>query len=365
MVKIKASIEEIERYRPGEGIEEIAREFDLRESQIGKLASNENPLGPSKAGIAAILRGAGDVNVYPTADASHLRSAICSHLGGDFGVENIVCGNGSDGVLEALVHLFIHEGDEAIIPIPTFSFYELLVRMHGGNPVFVERDRDFGFSADDICSRATDRTRIVFIASPNNPTGNSIDERTLRELLGRLDALIIVDEAYVEFSSRPSFNELVLESDNLVVTHTFSKAYGLAGMRVGYGVIPRWLSGYYMRATPPFAVNSLAEVAAIAALGDDTHLRETGRMVEDGKRYLEASIPFKVYPSDANFVLVDVSPFKSVAISEALKRRGIIVRDCSSFRGMGDSFVRITVGREEENKRVVEALNGYRERCTK
>lgn len=358
MVKVKTSIGEIERYRPGETVEEIARAFGLDQSGIVKLASNENSLGPSKAGLEAILKGADGINIYPTADASHLRSAVSSHLGEGFSDENIVCGNGSDGVLEALVHLFIEEGDEAIIPIPTFSFYELVVRMHGGNPVFLKRDHNFEFSTEDILAKATDHTKIVFIASPNNPTGNSIDEGTLRELLEQLDALIVVDEAYVEFSSGQSFNELVLENENLVVTHTFSKAYGLAGMRVGYGVIPRWLLEYYMRATPPFAVNSLAEIAAIAALGDETHLRETGRMVEEGKKYLTEEIPFKVYPGDANFVLVDVSPLNACDVTTTLKRKGIIIRDCSSFKGMGDSFVRITVGRGEENRRVVEGLKG-------
>ncbi|OFV67242.1 MAG: histidinol-phosphate aminotransferase [Candidatus Syntrophoarchaeum caldarius] len=359
MVKVKAQIAEIEQYTPGKTVEDTARAYGLAQARILKLASNENPIGPSKAAIRAILKAAGSVNIYPAADATNLRSAIRSHLGIGFDEENIVCGNGSDGVLEALVHLFIEEGDEALIPIPTFSFYELVLKMHGGNPVFIERDRNFGFTADDLLEKATDRTKIVFIASPNNPTGNSIDEETLREIVENMDALIVVDEAYIEFSSKPSFNELVLEYDNLAVTHTFSKAYGLAGMRVGYGVIPRWLFGYYMRATPPFAVNSLAEMAAIAALEDHRHLDDTVKMIEDGIKYFEESVPFKVFPSDANFVLVDVSPFKSTEVTEALMKQGIIVRDCSGFKGMGDSFIRITVGRAEDNRRVVEALNGY------
>ncbi|HDM35952.1 MAG TPA: histidinol-phosphate transaminase [Candidatus Syntrophoarchaeum butanivorans] len=362
MVKVKTSIEEIEQYRPGETVEETAHRVELDVSEIIKLASNENVLGPSPAAVQAIISGVDRVNTYPTVDAIHLRSEILSHLGEGFLIENIVCGNGSDGVIEALVHLFIEDGDEAIIPIPTFSFYELVVRMHGGRPVFLTRDSEFGFSSDEIISKVTDRTKLIFIASPNNPTGNSIDEQILRDLLESLDAMIILDEAYIEFSSKPSLNRLVLEYDNLAVIHTFSKAYGLAGMRVGYGVIPGWLFPYYTRATPPFAVNTLAEAAAIAALRDEKHLERTRKMVEDGKKLLTAEIPFKVYPGDANFVLVDTSPLTSREVSEALKSMGIIVRDCAGFRGMGDSFIRITIGRREDNRRVVEALRKIKNR---
>jgi len=205
---------------------------------------------------------------------------------------------------------------------------------------------------------------MIFLASPNNPTGNSINEADVRAIADAVpEAMVVIDEAYAEFA--PSSFSLVrhLREDedmnaNIVVLRTFSKAFALAGLRIGYAVVPKWLTTVYKRVAMPFSVSSIAITAAIAALRDKEHLRNTIELVREGREFLIEHLQpfFNVFPSDANFVLVDVSPAKSHAVYNALLREGIVVRDCASFRGAGDSLIRITVGTEEQNMKVVNAM---------
>ncbi len=353
-MKIRPSLTELEEYRPGELIEGAI-----------KLSSNENPLGTSRRVIRAIVEeiesGKLKLSMYPwSGEEAELKNAIAAYLGVD--ADRIVIGAGIDGVLDTLVRIFIGEGDEGVIPVPTFSLYESLIKIAGGRPRYVNRDRgkNFSVSVDAVTGACNARTRMIFLASPNNPTGNSIPEDDVRAIATSVpEALVVIDEAYVEFAPHSSMVKLVQEQDgNIVVLRTFSKAFALAGLRVGYAVVPSWLTGIYKRVALPFSVNRVAISAAIAALSDLEHLRNTIELVREGREFLYRHLQplFHVLPSDANFVLVDVSPAKSHAVYKALLRAGIVVRDCSSFRGAGDSFIRITVGTAEQNARVVNAM---------
>ncbi|MHC1567588.1 MAG: histidinol-phosphate transaminase [Candidatus Syntropharchaeia archaeon] len=344
MIKPKPSIECMEEYVPGK---------QPPEKGMIKLASNENPLGPSPKAVDAIKRASGEVDVYPSSDAFELREAISEYIG--FPVERIVAGNGSDGVMDTIARIFIEKDTETMIPIPTFSMYEIVTRAYGGNPRFIRRREDFSVDVEELIANLNKKTKLIFLCSPNNPSGNVIEERDVRKICESTDSLIVIDEAYVEFSDS-SLIDLAWDFENLVIVRTFSKAYGLAGLRIGYGIIPEWLSKDYWKAHIPFSVSSIAISAGIAALKDENHLKRTIEVIRTGREFLLSEIPFRTFPSQANFVLVDVSPLRSKEVFSRLFERGIVVRDCSSFRGAGDSLCRITVGKMEENEKVVDAL---------
>jgi histidinol-phosphate aminotransferase len=351
---IKKEIFDIAEYVPGKSIEEIASAYGLDPALIIKLGSNENPLGPSPKAVKALVETAPLANIYPSADAHELREALSEYTG--FPVSNLVAsGPGMDGLLDGLCRLIIEKGDEVIIPTPTFAYYELPARACGGKPVFVRRNADFSLDPEKILETESSRTKIIFLCSPNNPSGNLLPEADLRKILENTRALVFIDEAYVEFADR-NLSGLVREYDNLVVGRTFSKAFGLAGLRLGYGIMPEWLVKEYIRAATPFSVSLPAVKAGIAALSDADHLEKSIEITREGRKYLEKKIPFKVYPSQANFVLVDAAPLKAKALTENLMRKGIIVRSCDSFREAGDTFIRVTVGTPEQNEKVIRAF---------
>ncbi len=355
-VPVSPSLEEVEEYKPGK----------LVKGAI-KLSSNENPLGPSPKVIREIVEsieeGKLNLSVYPWGrKEEELRDEILSYISLGVVKENIVIGAGVDGVLDTLVKIFIADDVVALIPIPTFSLYESLVKIAGGTPRYIKRKRgkDFSIPVKELISSYSERTRMIFISSPNNPTGNCISEDEVREIIESVPAaMVVIDEAYVEFADS-SLVKLVTEYANVLILRTFSKAFGLAGLRVGYAVIPEWLASPYKKVSMPFSVNSIALTAAIAALRDKEHLRRSVELVKHERPFLEENLQrfFTVYPSKANFVFVDVSPLKSYEVYDALMKKGITVRDCSSFRGAGDSLIRITVGTREQNEKVVDVLKG-------
>ena len=352
---VRPEVKDIKEYVPGKSIEEIAGKYELDPDSIIKLGSNENPLGPSPRAVSAIKEKAGRVHLYPQADALELRKAIGEYTGYPAG-NIVVSGNGMDGILDTIMRLFMSKGAESIIPIPTFSYYEIATLANGGKPVFVERNSDYYIAPENILDKVNVNTRIIFLCSPNNPTGNSIPEKDARKIL-ESDAIVFIDEAYVEFASS-SIIGLVGEYENLIVGRTFSKAFGLAGMRMGYAIVPEWIAREYMKVMTPFSVDILSTAAGLAALGDQEHLKKSTKTVKQGRMQLSKGLGTlcKVYSSDANFILVDVSPKSSKDVSELLLKKGIIVRDCSSFRGAGKSLIRISVGLQEQNEKVIEAF---------
>lgn len=354
-VPVRPSVEDITEYKPGKSVKGAI-----------KLSSNENPLGASpevaRAIVGQLEAGGLKLSVYPwERNEESLREEIARYLSiTSISVKNIVIGAGIDGVMDTLAKIFIGTGDEALIPVPTFSLYESLVKIAGGTPRYIPRDRgdNFGIPAAALISACNDKTRMIFLSSPNNPTGNCIAEGDVRAIAESVPtAMVAIDEAYVEFADKSLVN-LVNEYDNVLVLRTFSKAFGLAGLRVGYAVIPEWLASIYNKVALPFTVNNVALTAALTALSDKEHLRRSIELVRVGRQYLEQNLQglFTVYPSEANFVLVDVSPRKASEVFDALLKKGITVRDCSSFRGAGDSLIRISVGTQEQNEKVVAAL---------
>jgi histidinol-phosphate aminotransferase len=351
-VPVRPSVENIKEYKPGK----------LVKGAI-KLSSNENPLGASPKVVRAIVEQLESedlkLSVYPwERNEEALREEIARYVNAD--VAKIVIGAGIDGVMNTLVSIFIGTGDEALIPVPTFSLYESIVKIAGSTPRYIPLDRDdnFGISATVLISACNDNIRMIFLSSPNNPTGNCIAESDVRAIAESVPtAMVAIDEAYVEFADKSLVN-LVNEYDNVLVLRTFSKAFGLAGLRVGYAVIPEWLTSIYNKVALPFTVNNVALTAALTALSDKEHLRRSIELVRVGRSFLQENLQglFTVYPSEANFVLVDVSPRTAREVFDALLKRRITVRDCSSFRGAGDSFIRISVGTQEQNEKVVVAL---------
>jgi histidinol-phosphate aminotransferase len=353
---VRNSVRDIKEYVPGKYIEEIARKYGLDPEKIIKLGSNENPLGPSPLAVEAIREKAGKVHLYPPSDALELRSALSEYTG--YPANNIVVsGNGMDGILDTMMRLFMSQGAETVIPIPTFSYYEIATLANGGKPVFVKRDRDFEISFRDILAKVNSNTKMIFLCSPNNPSGNLIREEEVRMILDRTDAIVFIDEAYVDFAEAV-LSDLVKEHENLIVGRTFSKAFGLAGMRLGYAIVPDWLSREYMKVMTPFSVDVLSIAGGIAALGDAKYIRKSIETVKNGRAQLTKGLEFlcKVYPSEANFILIDVAPRAAADVCEKLQRMGIIVRDCTSFRGAGESHIRISVGTQEQNHKVIEAM---------
>ncbi|BAI61078.1 histidinol-phosphate aminotransferase [Methanocella paludicola SANAE] len=357
VIRPKPSIERMKEYVAGRNIEEVARSYGIDERDVIKLASNENCLGPSPLAVSAIKKAASSIHLYPSVDGVELREALAAHY--DVPVGNIVTGPGMDGVMETLLRVFLDKGDEIVIPLPTFSYYENVAGFSSAVPVFSTRRPDYGLDIEDILSKVSERTKFIFITSPNNPTGNVTPVEDIERIASAVDCLVFVDEAYIDFADRTALG-LVRKYDNVIVGRTMSKAWGLAGLRIGFAFVPEWVLGQYMKAATPHSISRVSIAAAIGALGDKEYYEKSVETVRKGRKYLAGNIPFRTLPSEANFILMDVSPLKSKYVADECMKRGIILRDCTSFRGMGDTFVRVTVGTPAQNKRLVEALKDIR-----
>ncbi|TAN44466.1 MAG: histidinol-phosphate transaminase [Candidatus Methanoperedens sp.] len=353
---VRNSVKEIKEYVPGKSIEEIALKYSLDPKKIIKLGSNENPLGPSPLAVDAMREKAGEVHLYPPSDALELRNALSEYTG--YPANNIVVsGNGMDGILDTMMRLFMSPGAETIIPVPTFSYYEIATLANGGKPVFLKRDSDFEISHRDILARVNSNTKMIFLCSPNNPSGNVVRGDEVREILDKTGSIVFIDEAYVDFAET-GLSGLVKEHENLIVGRTFSKAFGLAGMRLGYAIVPQWLSHEYMKVMTPFSVDVLSLFGGIAALHDAKYIKKSIETVKNGRMQLTRGLESicRVYPSEANFIMIDVAPRTAAEVCEKLLRVGIIVRDCTSFRGAGGFLIRISVGTQVQNKKVIAAM---------
>jgi histidinol-phosphate aminotransferase len=346
----------IDPYVPGKPMEALEREYGISDSV--KLASNENPLGPSPAAVEAIRRRLEDLNRYPDGAGHELTRGLAAKYA--VAPERIVLGNGSDEIIGLLAQTLLRPGDEALIPTPSFLMYEISVRGVAAIPCFVPL-KDMAIDLDGLAARVNDRTRLVFVCNPNNPTGTAISVDAMRAFIDRLPerVVVVVDEAYIEFASDPAcFNSLRDASDSprLVCLRTFSKAYGLAGLRVGYGVMPTGLAELVQRIRPPFNVNSMAQAAATAALDDEPFLNRSVALVQTGLRQLSTALDklgLRHYPTQANFFMIDLDR-PADEVFEALLHHGVIVR---SMRSYGfERSIRINVGLPEENARFIDAL---------
>jgi len=344
-------------YVPGKPIEELEREYGIE--NVIKLASNENPLGPSPLAANAIREAVGKLNRYPDSGSLELIECIANKF--NIAPNKIVLGNGSDDIIALLSRVFLRPDDEVILPQPSFLFYEIAVRSAGAIPVWVPL-KSHTIDLNGMIQKVTKHTRMVYLNIPHNPTGSILSKPDFEQFMAAIppEIVIVVDEAYIEFVRDPncvhSFD--YLNADRLVVgMRTFSKAYGLAGLRIGYGVMPTIISDPLNRVRQPFNVNSLAQVAAVAALSDDDFFKQTVDLVHEELDFIYSSLSqrgIEYIPSQANFLLIRVHQNADQIFNRLLKQ-GIIVRSMTSY-GYSE-YIRANVGLHAENVRFLEALD--------
>ena len=356
-IKIPPFFSDIKPYQPGKPLEELERQYGITGSI--KLASNENPLGPSPRAIAAIQSALTTLHRYPDASGHVLVHKIADRRG--VPAEHIVLGNGSDDIIALLTQAFLHSGDEALIPSPSFLMYEIAVRSSGARPVLVPLDDHFQIDLARMAQSVGPSTRMVFLCNPNNPTGTLFDQSAFDAFADRLpvDIIVVVDEAYREFVRDPAAadcSDLIKHRRPVVSLRTFSKAYGLAGLRIGYGVMPAEMAELLNRIRQPFNVNALAQAGALAALDDAEFMRQTVATVHAGLDWLYDQLNrlgVKTFPTQSNFFLIDVER-DAGDVYEQMLRRGVIVRSMAAYGY--PRYIRINAGRPDENQRFVEAL---------
>ena len=354
---MKQHLKDVKNYQPGKPLEELAREYGIKDAV--KMASNENALGPSPKALAAIRKSLPRVHRYPEGGCFYLRQKLSKAL--KVSPDQLIFGNGSDELLVFAARAIVGEGDEVIIADPTFLIYEIATQVEGGTVVKVPM-KNFQYDLDGMRRKIGPKTKLIFIANPDNPIGTFVSEKKLRAFLEAVpkNIVVVVDEAYYEFAriekSYPDSLKWISSFPNLIVTRTFSKAYGLTGLRVGYAVASAELVKDLNKVREPFNVNSVAQVGATAALDDKKHLSRTVKMTTEGRAYLKTELQklgFDCVDTVTNFVLADMKQ-DAKKLYEALLKKGVIVRPMAAW-GM-NTFIRVTVGKPAENKRFLTAL---------
>jgi histidinol-phosphate aminotransferase len=354
---ISPFLENLPVYQPGRPIEEVARELGLDPDGIIKLASNENPLGPSRLGLAAMRQALAQVNLYPDGNAFYLKQKLAAKLG--VTPANLILGNGSNEVIELVGHALLAPGAEVVVSQYCFAVYPIVTALFGAKLVVVPA-KSHAHDLDAMLAAITPNTRIVFVANPNNPTGTTAGREELARFVNAVPAnvLLALDEAYIEFLNEPL--DLLPEirngaKPNLLLMRTFSKIYGLAGTRIGYGIGHPDFIAALEKIRQPFNINSVAQAGALAALDDTKHVEKTRKINSRGlKLYARTfrKLGLEFIPSQANFILVRVGDGQRVF--GELQKLGVIVRPMGGYQL--PEWVRITIGTPKENKRCLEAL---------
>jgi histidinol-phosphate aminotransferase len=354
---IRPDIKDMPAYIPIEPTDVLSRRIDMPEENVIKLDGNENPYGCSPR-VKQTLAGYAYYHLYPDPEQRELRKGLGKYTG--IRAENILAGSGSDELIDLILRLFIQPGDKVVNCPPTFGMYSFSTGVCGGRMVSVPRKADFSIDTAAAKKAIDDGAKVIFIASPNNPSGNITPQPYVLELL-KGAAAVVIDEAYYEFSGA-TVAPLVLKYPNLIVLRTFSKWAGLAGLRVGYGIFPLKLMDYLMKIKQPYNVNAAAQVAALESLRDLDYLRGTIKAIVDERERLTAKLSkmdwLKVYPSQANFMLCRVLNGKAKSIYEGLRKKGIFVRyfDTPQLK----DCLRISVGKPEHTDKLVATLNEMR-----
>lgn len=349
-------VSELVAYEPGKPIEETARELGLDPSQIVKVASNENPLGPSPLAKKAIAQAIEEAHIYPDGGGYKLRTALAESLGLER--QNIVLGNGSNEIIELLCHTFLNRNAELIAAEHAFVVYKLMATLFGAHYVEIP-DPGFIHDLDAMSAAITENTRLVFIANPNNPTGTMVDQAAIDRFMDRLPPHVVAvfDEAYFEFPDNPpDVIRYVREGRNVCILRTFSKIHGLAALRVGYGIAPPHLIALLQKARQPFNVNAIAQAAALAAISDSHHIQQTRKINQEGMKLLEDAFNqrgLEYVKSYANFILVKVG--NGDRIFNDMLKQGVIVRAMSSYK-LPD-WIRISIGTPQQNQRMLQVLD--------
>lgn len=356
--QVKDSVKGIQPYQPGKPIDELQREYHL--TRISKLASNENPLGSSHKATQAIQNALKDLGRYPDGHGFYLKQALSDHLNQP--EECIAIGNGSNELLELVARLFAGPGDDVVYSEHAFAVYAISTQAVGANAVVVPA-RNWGHDLSAMANAITEQTRLVYLANPNNPTGTRFGKREWESFIAKVpsDVVVVLDEAYFEYaqSRDDAFNGLhyLNRYPNLIVTRTFSKAYGLAALRVGYAVAHPDIVHYINRLREPFNVNHLAQVSATAALKDPVFVQKSIETNHQGMQQLESFLKenqLSFIPSSANFVCVDFGG-QAQAMNEALLNEGVIVRPLAAD-GPLSPFLRVSIGTFSENRHFMQAL---------
>jgi histidinol-phosphate aminotransferase len=341
-------------YRAGRGIEEVARERGLDPDDLVKLSSNENPFGPSPAAVEAIRDTAPSVHTYPKAEHTDLSVRLAE----DWNVEHeqVWLSPGGDGVLDYLARAFIEPDDRVLVPDPGFAYYPMSARYRDAEVDHypLHKSEDFAQTPENVLS-AYDGHCIIYLTTPHNPTGSEMAYEDIETVAAETDeeTLVLVDEAYAEFTDAPNARPLLDEREDVAILRTFSKAYGLAGLRLGYALVPSAWADAYERVNTPFAVNSLACRAGLAALDDEDHVEQTVETARWARQYMHDHLDAQTWESGGNFVLAEVGD--GAAVADAAQDEGVIVRDCSSF-GLPEC-IRITCGTREGTKQAVAVVN--------
>ncbi len=353
MLQVPEHIKTIIPYVPGKPIEELERELGITDSI--KLASNENPLGPSSHALKALRKGIHGLNRYPDGNCYYLKNALAEKF--SLHPDEILLGNGSNEVIELAVRTFLGVGDEAIMAHPSFVVYASITQAAGGRNVIIPL-KNWRHDLDTMAAGITEKTKIIFIANPNNPTGTINTKTEMKRFMKKVPdrILVIIDEAYHEYVTSPDYADsmnYLRAGRDLLILRTFSKIYGLAGLRIGYGIAKAAIITEMNKVRQPFNINSLAQRTAYAALEDEKHLLKLKKINEQGKKYFYkrlSAMNIQYVPTEANFIYIILENDIAPLVYSRLLKQGIIVRP------MGKSDLRVTIGLPNENKRFIEAL---------
>jgi histidinol-phosphate aminotransferase len=357
MMNINSFLRNLPVYQPGRPIEEVARELGLPADSIIKVASNENPFGPSPLAIAAMQKAVPHVNLYPDGNAFYLKQKLAAKLGVE--PANLILGNGSNEIIEFIGHALLGPGADIVVSQYCFAIYPIVAKMFGAEVIAVPA-QNYGHDLPAMLKAITTRTRAVFVANPNNPTGTLATRAELIDFVNRVpdDVLLVVDEAYLEFLGEPVDLIPLIRlgvRKNLILMRTFSKIYGLAGLRLGYGIANTDLVSALEKIRQPFNANLLSQAAALAALDDEEHVRKTRTNNFAGLEFFERALRklgLEYVPSSANFILVRVGDGQKVF--NAMQKLGVITRPMGGYQL--PEWIRISIGTPPENERCLEAL---------
>ena len=350
-------LKDLPTYQPGRPIEEVARELNLPANEIIKLASNENPLGPSPLALAAMQKVLANLNLYPDGNAFYLKQKLAEKLG--VAPANLVLGNGSNEIIEFVGHTYFAPGVDVVVSQYCFAIYPLVAKMFGANLITVPA-KNHGHDLPAMLKAITPQTRVVFVANPNNPTGTLVPREEVIQFVNSIpdNVLLVMDEAYIEFLDEPLDLAALVRlgaRPNLLLMRTFSKIFGLAGLRLGYGIGHPDLIVTLEKIRQPFNINSIAQAGALAALGDEEHIRKTRQNNFSGLEFFQSAfreLKLEYVQSAANFILVRVG--EGQRVFEAMQRQGVIVRPMGGYQ-LGE-WIRISVGTPKENERCLGAL---------
>ncbi|MDI6784980.1 MAG: histidinol-phosphate transaminase [bacterium] len=354
--KVRKPVIGMEPYYPGKPVEEVKREFGL--TDVIKLASNENPLGPSPLAKQAIMNTLDEANLYPDGSGFYLRQKLAQKF--QVSLDEIILGSGSDEIISMLAQTFIEPGDEAVTSETSFVRYQQAVELMDGTMRYAPMQK-YTYDLRALAKLITPKTKLVFIANPNNPTGTMVDKTAVAEFMHAVppEVLVVFDEAYYEYVLNPEYPqtmEYFRDGKNVIILRTFSKIYGLAGVRVGYGFANPELLNLLNKVRPPFNVNRIAQIAAVASLDDTEHVAKSRETNRQGKEYLEQELTklgMSYVPTEANFMLIEC-PIDAKIVYDNLLRQGVIVRPLGGKQLA--NLIRVTIGTMPQNERFITAL---------